>query len=42
MMDYAGASAMKMRSAAEAPTPVNPGEIKISETVMVRWAVVKQ
>ncbi len=41
MMDYAQARGMKLASAMEAPTPINPGELKISETVMVRWAVVK-
>ncbi|MHB1313510.1 MAG: SIMPL domain-containing protein [Gemmatimonadaceae bacterium] len=40
MADYAQARGMKLAAAME-PTPVNPGEIKISETVMVRWAVVK-
>jgi uncharacterized protein YggE len=26
-------------AAAAAPTPVNPGELKVVETVTVRWAV---
>ncbi len=26
-------------SMADAPTPVNPGEIKVVETVTVRWAI---
>jgi len=42
MVDYAMAGSMQLKTAAPMPTPVNAGELTISETVMVRWAVVKQ
>lgn len=42
MMDYVAARGMKLAAASAPETSVNPGELKISETVMVRWAVVKQ
>lgn len=42
MMDYVAARGMKAMASAAPETSVNPGELKISETVMVRWAVVKQ
>jgi uncharacterized protein YggE len=42
MLDYAQARGMKLASAMAEPTPVNPGELKISETVLVRWAIGKQ
>jgi len=41
MMDYVAARGMKLAAASAPETSVNPGELKISETVMVRWAVVK-
>lgn len=36
---YSLAAAPSPRMAMSEPTPVNPGELKISETVSVRWAV---
>jgi len=41
MMDYAVARSMKAMASPAPETSVNPGELKITETVMVRWAVVK-
>ncbi len=38
MVDYAPARQMKL-SSEMGPTPVNPGELKVTETVTVRWAV---
>jgi uncharacterized protein YggE len=38
MFNASGGSVMRM-AAELAPTPVNPGELKVTETVTVRWAV---
>ncbi len=38
MIAYAQASEMRLRAVA-GPTPVSPGELKVTETVTVRWAV---